>query len=109
MDRGRQNVRWDHHQSHLQAMLSSQLDQERFCDVTLACEGGQILKVHRSILCATSGYFDAVLSDTTVNKETLVIMKDSKFDEIKLIIDFVYHGEISVEQVSSNFGFRESF
>lgn len=99
MDQRRQNVRWDNHQSNLQTMFSWQLEQERFLDITLASQDGQTIKAHRAVLCAASGYFDTVLTNTTVGKETLVILKDINFDEIKQIIDFVYHGEISVEQV----------
>lgn len=99
MDQRRQNVRWDNHQSNLQTMFSYQLEQERFLDITLASQDGQTIKAHRAVLCAASGYFDTVLTNTTVGRETLVILKDINFDEIKQIIDFVYHGEISVEQV----------
>lgn len=76
------------------------MDQGRFCDVKLACEGGQTLRAHRSVLCASSGYFDAVLSSDAAPKETIVIMKDCKLDDLQLLIEFIYKGEISVEQVS---------
>lgn len=94
------NVRWDNHQTNLQTMFSHQLDQGRFCDVTLACQGGQTLKAHRAVLCAASGYFDTVLSNSNWDKEMLVIVKDIPKEELKLIIEFVYKGEISVQQVS---------
>lgn len=95
-----QHLRWDYHQSHLQSMFSLQMEKGRFCDLTLACQGGQTLKVHRSVLCATSGYFDAILSSDAAPKETIVIMKDCKIDDVQLLIEFIYKGEISVEQVS---------
>lgn len=94
-----QFLRWDSHQTHLQTMFTHQLEKGRFCDITLACQGGQTIRAHRSVLCACSGYFDSVLSNVT-DKETLVIMKDCRIDEIKLLIEFMYNGEICVEVVS---------
>lgn len=97
----KQFLQWDHHRSHLQTMFSHQLDQGRFCDVTLAAgDGGQTMNAHRSVLCATSGYFDAVLNNDTPQKETLVIMRDYKFDDLKLLVEFMYNGQITVEQGS---------
>lgn len=94
------SVRWDNHQTNLQTMFSYQLEQEHFLDITLACENGQILKAHRAVLCAASGYFDTVLSNSNWDKEMLVIVKDIPREELKLIIEFIYKGEISVQQVS---------
>lgn len=93
-------VRWDFHQSQLQTSFTHQLKQGRFCDLTIACDGGETLKAHRSILCACSGYFDSVLIDAGVGKDTLVILKDCDFREVSLIIEFMYNGEICVDQVS---------
>lgn len=96
-----ESVRWDRHQSHLQTRLSNQLKQNRFCDITLACEDGQILKAHRSILCACSDYFDNILSITYTGRDTVVILKDCEYEDVKLLIQYMYSGEISVKQVST--------
>lgn len=81
-------------------MFTHQMEVGRFCDVTLACEGGQTLKAHRSVLGACSGYFNSVLSDATSGKDTLVIIKDSKFVDIQLLLTFMYTGVVSVDEVS---------
>lgn len=83
-------------------MFSHQFYQGRFCDVTLASEDGQTVKAHRSVLCACSGYFDTVLSRITTDKDTLVILKDCSIVEIKLLISFMYNGEISVDRVGKS-------
>lgn len=95
------NIRWNRyqHQSHLQTGFCTQLKEGRFCDVTIACDDGQTLRAHRSVLCACSTYFNAVLTDATTGRDTLVIIKDCKFEDVKLIIDFMYHGEIQIQQV----------
>lgn len=55
---------------------------------------------HRSVLCATSGYFDTVLNNVTSQKETLVVMRDYKYEDLKLLVEFMYNGQITVEQGS---------
>lgn len=80
-------------------MFSQLLDRECFCDVTLACEG-RTLRAHRVVLCACSTYFDSILTSGNSDKETIVIMKDCRFDDVKCLIDFMYKGEINVEHVS---------
>lgn len=101
MDIARENIRWDLHERHLKSMFVLQLAQNRFCDVTLACKDGQTMKVHGAVLSACSGYFDSVLTGETSGKEALVIMKDCDFVDMKLLIKFMYYGEIHVDEVSS--------
>lgn len=98
----RPRLQWDCHLNNLQTMFNYQLCQGRFTDVTLACQGGRTLKAHRSVLSACSSYFDLVLGNTSLDKETIVIIKDCNFDEVQLLIDFMYNGQICVDEV--NFG-----
>lgn len=106
MNIARENIRWDHHERHLQSMFVHQIAQNRFCDVTLACKEGQTIKVHGAVLGACSGYFDSVLTGDTSGKDTLVIMKDCDFVDMKLLVKFMYYGEIQVDEVSSWFRIR---
>lgn len=90
-----QSLRWN--QPHLRTVFANLLQQARFCDVTLACDNGESLMAHRAVLCSCSEYFNRVLY--AVEKDTMVILKDCRFDDVKLIIEFMYNGEIKVEQV----------
>lgn len=92
-------LRWKYHHSNLQNMFSQLLDRGCFCDVTLACEG-QTLKAHRVVLCACSTFFDTILTNCSIEKDPIIIMKDCKFDDVKCLIEFMYKGEINVEHVS---------
>ncbi|CAD7091157.1 unnamed protein product [Hermetia illucens] len=89
-------LRWRYHHSNLQTMFSQLLDRGCFCDVTLACEG-QIIRAHRVVLCACSTYFDSMLTNYSIEKDTIIIMKDAKFSDVKYLIEFMYKGEINVE------------
>lgn len=94
-----QNFRWNFHERHLQSMFALQLLEGRFCDVTLACKDGKTIRAHRVILSACSGYFDSVLTADTTEKDTLVIMQDFDFQDVYLLVRFMYYGEITVDEV----------
>lgn len=93
------SIRWNQHQTNLQAMFSHQLNQGRFCDVLLAGDDGQTLRAHRNVLCANSEYFDRCLKNINVNTDTLIIVKDCQQDDIRLIIEFMYNGIVNVDVV----------
>lgn len=51
------------------------------------------------MLSACSTYFDSIFSKHE-EKDPIVILKDVKFDDIKALVEFMYKGEINVENVS---------
>lgn len=72
------------------------LDDQSFCDVTLAVEGTH-LKAHKMVLSACSTYFKELFV-TNPCKHPIVILKDMRFDDLKAIINFMYSGEVNVSQ-----------
>ncbi|XP_039282430.1 uncharacterized protein LOC111043900 isoform X2 [Nilaparvata lugens] len=88
-------LRWKYHHSNLQVMFSQLLERESFCDVTLACEG-KTLRAHKMMLSACSTYFDSIFSQHEENNP-IVILKDVKFADIKALVEFMYKGEINVQ------------
>ncbi|XP_046687304.1 uncharacterized protein LOC124372925 isoform X2 [Homalodisca vitripennis] len=88
-------LRWKYHHSNLQVMFSQLLERESFCDVTLACEG-KTLRAHKMMLSACSTYFDSIFSQHEENNP-IVILKDVRFADIKALVEFMYKGEINVE------------
>ncbi|EEB15341.1 hypothetical protein Phum_PHUM362040 [Pediculus humanus corporis] len=88
-------LRWKYHHSNLQVMFIQLLQRESFCDVTLACEG-KMLRAHKVVLSACSTYFDKIFSEHE-EKDPVVILKDVKFVDIKALVEFMYKGEINVE------------
>ncbi|XP_043212602.1 protein bric-a-brac 2-like, partial [Amphibalanus amphitrite] len=65
-------------------------------DVTLSCEG-QSLKAHKLVLSACSPYFKTLFQDHS-EAHPIVILKDVKFAELRSIIQFMYKGEVEVDQ-----------
>ena len=90
-------LRWKYHHSNLQTMFSQLLERQAYCDVTLACEG-KTLRAHKVVLSACSTYFDTILSQYE-EKDPIVIMRDVKFSDIKVLVEFMYKGEINIDHV----------
>ena len=67
---------------------------EDFSDVTLWCEGERKIKAHKVILSTGSGYFKALLKDNPNMPE--FSLPDVKYDELSMIIDFIYKGRVDV-------------
>lgn len=51
------------------------------------------------VLSACSTYFDTILSQYE-EKDPIVIMRDVKFSDIKVLVEFMYKGEINIDHVS---------
>ncbi|XP_053692963.1 protein tramtrack, beta isoform isoform X1 [Sabethes cyaneus] len=89
-------LRWNNHQTNLLSVFDQLLHAETFTDVTLAVEG-QYLKAHKMVLSACSPYFQTIFISHP-EKDPIVILKDVPFKDMKCLLDFMYRGEVSVDQ-----------
>ncbi|CAG9861947.1 unnamed protein product [Phyllotreta striolata] len=89
-------LRWNNHQPNFISVFSSLLSSQSLVDVTLAAEGKQ-LQAHKVVLSACSSYFQSLFA-TNPCKHPIVILKDVKFLDLRVMVDFMYHGEVSVSQ-----------
>ncbi|XP_067615396.1 protein tramtrack, beta isoform isoform X2 [Eurosta solidaginis] len=89
-------LRWNNHQSNLLSVFDQLLHAETFTDVTLAVDG-QYLKAHKMVLSACSPYFNALFINHP-EKHPIVILKDVPYSDMKSLLDFMYRGEVSVDQ-----------
>ncbi|XP_065368866.1 protein tramtrack, alpha isoform isoform X1 [Calliphora vicina] len=89
-------LRWNNHQSNLLSVFDQLLHAETFTDVTLAVDG-QYLKAHKMVLSACSPYFNALFLNHP-EKHPIVILKDVPYADMKSLLDFMYRGEVSVDQ-----------
>ncbi|XP_045461828.1 protein tramtrack, beta isoform isoform X2 [Harmonia axyridis] len=89
-------LRWNNHQPNFISVFSSLLNSESLVDVTLAAEGRH-LQAHKVVLSACSTYFQSLF---TINpcQHPIVILKDVKFLDLKIMVDFMYYGEVNVSQ-----------
>lgn len=89
-------LRWNNHQSNLLSVFDQLLHDESFVDVTLAVEG-QLLRAHKMVLSACSPYFQALFINHP-DKHPIVILKDVPYNDMRCLLDFMYRGEVSVDQ-----------
>ncbi|XP_044728097.1 protein tramtrack, alpha isoform-like isoform X2 [Chrysoperla carnea] len=89
-------LRWNNHQSNLLSVFDQLLQDESFVDVTLAVEG-QLLRAHKMVLSACSPYFQALFVSHP-DKHPIVILKDVPYIDMRSLLDFMYRGEVSVDQ-----------
>ncbi|XP_026463222.1 protein abrupt isoform X1 [Ctenocephalides felis] len=89
-------LRWNNHQPNFISVFSTLLHNESLVDVTLAAEGRH-LQAHKVVLSACSSYFQTLF---TVNpcQHPIVILKDVKYMDLKIMVDFMYYGEVNVSQ-----------
>lgn len=82
----------------LNAVFENMYLNERLVDVTLSCCDGQ-LQAHKLVLAACSPYFSS-LFDKLANPfhYPVIVIKDMNIDDLRLVIDFMYKGQLTVSQ-----------
>lgn len=86
---------------HLLFNLNKLREDESFCDVEIIA-GDTVLKAHRAVLSASSAYFEAMfrpelgLSERTQKSVTLHSIAP---EILKMLIDFIYAGQMEITQV----------
>ncbi|CAL4095519.1 unnamed protein product [Meganyctiphanes norvegica] len=91
-------LRWDHFQSNILSNFETMREQEEFVDVTLSSTEGKSLKAHRLLLSACSTYFRDIFRELPSHYHPIIVLQDTSFEELKSILHFIYHGEVSVAQ-----------
>lgn len=111
-------LRWNNHPTNLTGVLTSLLQREALCDVTLACEGETVkvsvltlnvficthrthihLQAHQTILSACSPYFETIFLQNQ-HPHPIIYLKDVRYSEMRSLLDFMYKGEVNVGQSS---------
>jgi len=92
-------LKWNNYQTSLTSTFKDLLACENFVDCTLSCgQGAQTINAHRVVLSACSPYFRQVLSNLGAWQHPVIILKDIKYEDLTGIVEFIYHGEVSIDQ-----------
>ena len=90
-------LKWNNYQLSLTTAFRHILEEEEFVDVTLSA-GGKNLKAHKVVLSACSSYFRDLLKGIGLWQHPVLVLRDVQFLELQSILEFVYLGEVNVEQ-----------
>lgn len=92
------SLRWNNYINHITYAFESLRSHEDLVDVTLCCEGRKI-RAHKILLSACSTYFKDVFKENPC-QHPVIIFKNVKYDDLLAIIEFMYQGEVNVQQES---------
>ena len=87
---------WNEFESNISSSLNKLRDDTDFFDVTLACDDEQF-QAHKVIISACSPFFHTILKKNP-HKDPLLYLRGVKQAELRGILDFMYHGEVTVYQ-----------
>lgn len=106
-------LKWNNHSSNLvnslfdQLYITRDLDGAPFADVTIVCDDGVRLHAHRLILAASSSNFYDIFKSTSDqcssnNSHSFVILKDIESSDMKVLLEYMYKGEVTIVQNQLN-------
>ena len=92
-------LQWNEFQDNLSSAFTALRDDRVFTDVTLACEDGQQVEVHKVVLISSSPFFLNLLKRNK-HPHPLVYMRDLTHEDLVSLVDFLYLGEANVFQAN---------
>ena len=90
-------LQWNDFKENITLSFKALRNDKEFTDVTLACEDGQQIEVHRTVLATSSPFFMELLK-THKHSHPLIYMRGIKSTILVTIMDFLYQGEANVSQ-----------
>ena len=92
-------LKWNDFQENLNSALGDLRRDQDFADVTLACEDGTQIQVHKVILASSSPFFKEMLKRNK-HPHPLIYMRGLKAQDLLAMVDFLYFGEANVNEES---------
>ena len=90
-------LKWHDFQYNTTDTFRSLRSEPDFTDITLISEDNQKIKAHRVILARSSPIIQSML-DEIEHSHPLIYMRGIKFKDLSYLVDFIYHGETSIDQ-----------
>ena len=90
-------LKWNNHPKNVATVFDRLRAEELFVDVTLATSDRQVIRAHRVLLSAGSAYLERLLA-VTPSEHPTVVLANVRYKELKLLVDFMYCGEVAVGQ-----------
>jgi len=93
-------LRWNDFEQNINNAFKELRDERDFFDITLACDDEQI-QAHKVILSACSPFFKSILRRNP-HQHPLLYLHGVSFTDLQSVLNFMYHGEVSVAQEELN-------
>ena len=90
-------LQWNDFKENLTISFKELREDKDFADVTLACEDGQQIEVHKTVLASSGPFFMEMLKKHK-HPHPLILMRGIKSKHLATVLDFLYRGEANVEQ-----------
>ena len=83
--------------SNLQELFRYLYEEQTFSDVTLVTDDQRQIKAHKFILSKSCSTFTSILKNIDF-LNPIIVLRDIKYKDLKLILDFIYLGHVSIEK-----------
>ena len=90
-------LQWNDFSANIASAFGDLRADKDFTDVTLACDDGQHLEMHKFVLISSSPFFRNLLKNNK-HSHPLIYMRSIKFENLTTMVDFLYHGEANVSE-----------
>ena len=90
-------LQWNEFQTIVSSAFGDLREDKDFTDVTLACEDGKQVEVHKVVLASSSPFFMQLLKRNK-HPHPLIYMKGLKSENLMSMLEFFYFGEANVYQ-----------
>ena len=103
-------LQWNDFQKNVANAFRNLREDKEFADLTLVCEDGNQIEVHKMVLSSSSPFFKTLLAKNK-HSHPLIYMRGIKSGDLSAVIDFLYHGEAKVfeEDLDSFLAISEEF
>ena len=69
---------------------------EFLTDMTIACEGGFRVRLHKLVMASVSLYFQKLFKDFSEAKHPIIILSGISYEVLELMVAFIYCGSTNV-------------
>ena len=91
-------MKWKQFHSRTIDSLRRLREDSEYYDVTLVSDDQKQVNAHKFLLSSASGYFRNILRKGDYNERYYIGLEGTSFEEINGILDYIYFGELMLEQ-----------
>ena len=91
-------LQWNDFRNNIASSFGKLRRDKDFTDVTLVCEDGQQVEIHKFVLVSASPFFRKILKGAQQHSHPWIYMRDIKSEVLTAMVDFLYQGETNIYQ-----------